>query len=97
MSIRTIDSMTPSRFRHRTRPEGQLTVDELADQISRHGLAASERELEQFARRIAASGDTPGLASIMLDRSAPAIVRERAFARTALVVRGSAWPLVHVA
>lgn len=89
--------MTPSRFRHRTRPEGQLTVDELSDRITRHGFAASEPELEHFARRLAASGESPRLASIMLDQSSPPIVRERAFALSALAVRGSAWPLVHVA
>lgn len=88
--------MTPSRFRFRNRPDGQLTADELADRINTFGLAASERQLEQYARRLAAAGELPGLTSLMLDRQAPPIVRERAFARSAVAARG-VLPLVHVA
>lgn len=89
--------MTPARFRFRTRPDGQLTIDELSDRITTFGLAASERQLEQYARRLAAAGELPNLTSVMLDREAPAIVRERAFARSAVASRGAALPLVHVA
>lgn len=89
--------MTPFRNRFRSRHDGQLTVDELADRISTFGLAASERELEQYARRLAAAGEVPHLTAIMLDASAPSIVRERAFARAAVAARGASLPLVHVA
>lgn len=89
--------MTPSRFRFRTRPDGQLTVDELADHISTFGLTASERHLEQFARRLAASGEAPSLTAVMLDRDEPAIVRERAFARAAVAVQAGRRAVVRVA
>ncbi|HWL42565.1 MAG TPA: hypothetical protein VNQ73_06440 [Ilumatobacter sp.] len=87
--------MTPFRFRNR--PDGQLTVDELADRISTFGLAASERQLEQFARRLSAAGEVPALTSIMLDREAPAIVRERAFARAAVALDQGQRQVVRVA
>lgn len=89
--------MTPSRLRFRSRPDGQLSGDELADRISTFGLAANERELEQFARRLAATGDSPTLTSIMLDRSAASIVRERAFARALVATHAGHRPLYHVA
>lgn len=88
--------MTP-RLRFRPRPDGHLSADELADRISTFGLAASEPQLEQFARRLSATGAAPGLAAVMLDREAPAIVRERAFARAAVALASERRQFIRVA
>jgi hypothetical protein len=89
--------MTPSRFRFRPRQDGDLTVDQLSDRISTYGLAASERQLEQFARRLMAAGEIPHLTGLMLDRDAAPVVRERAFARAAVSLHNTRRPFSNVA
>ena len=89
--------MTPSRFRLRPRPDADLTVDQLSDRISTYGFAASERHVEQFARRLMATGQIPHLTGVMLDRDTAPIARERAFARAAVSLRNTGLPFSNVA
>jgi hypothetical protein len=89
--------MNPPRFRFRSRQDSDLTVDQLSERISTYGLAASERQLEQFARRLMAAGEIPHLTGLMLDREAAPVVRERAFARAAVSLRNTRAPFSNVA
>ena len=89
--------MTPSRFRFRSRQDGDLSVDQLSNRISTYGFAASERQLEQFARRLMVAGESPHLTGVMLDRDAAPVVRERAFARAAVSLRSTRQPFSNVA
>ena len=63
------------------------TIDELSHLVSTRGVAGAERELAEFAWRLARAGIAPTLTGVILDTDAPAIVRERAFARAAIEAR----------
>ena len=89
--------MTPSRFRRRPRRDADLTVDQLCHRISTYGFAASEGDVEHFARRLIATGQIPHLTGVMLDRDTPPVVRERAFARAAVSLRNTGLPFSNVA
>jgi hypothetical protein len=72
----------------------RLSLDELGYHISTRGLAGAELELEEFAWRLIRAGIAPNLTAVLLDRNAPAVVRERAFARAAVAARTA--PIAHV-
>lgn len=63
-----------------------IALDELAHLVTSRGVHGAERELAEFARWLMAAGIAPRCTSIIVDRAAPAIVRERAFARAAIEV-----------
>ena len=59
---------------------------EVLHHISRHGIEHSERELAALAATANRLGVLPAIVSLLTDRSAAAIVRERAAARVAAAV-----------
>lgn len=63
------------------------TADHLAHLVTARGVAGAERELTEFAQSAAAAGVSTTLVRLMLDRGAPAVVRERAFALAAIALR----------
>lgn len=83
MAIHTLDDMSKTP-----------TIDELSHLVTSRGVAGAERELTDFAWRLVRAGIAPQLTAIILDREAPSIVRERAFARAALAARTA--PVAHV-
>ncbi|NEE02996.1 hypothetical protein [Phytoactinopolyspora halotolerans] len=56
---------------------------ELAHRLNDAGPEAVEDELSELARMAAAVGVEPALLAALCDRAAPAVVRQRAFARVA--------------
>jgi len=63
------------------------TLDELAHLVTSRGVAGTERELNEFAGHLTRAGIAPKLTSIILDRTAPSVVRERAFALSLAAAR----------
>ena len=57
---------------------------DIIENIARHGIERSEAHLADLARQAARCGVLPAIASILTDRSAPPVVRERAAARIAV-------------
>jgi hypothetical protein len=56
-------------------------LDRLAHRIANDGIAAHEPFVQHVARRAATFGLAPTPTAILADRTAPPVVRERAFAR----------------
>lgn len=76
--------MTPTSH-HQTQQE----LDALAWRIATLGIEHCENEVAVVARRALEHGADPVLAGVLIDRDAPAIVRERAFGRVAAAFQPS--------
>ncbi len=83
MAIRTVDDVTPPGT-HGKAPVMQ--PNEVLQHISRYGVAASELQLEWLARQSVARHAAPAIVSLLTDRSAAPVVRERAAARTVAAI-----------
>ena len=64
---------------------------ELGERIATEGTHRHEQELEELA--LAVQTRSPGAAAVLSDRSAPSVLRERAFSVAAdVVLRAPQWP-----
>lgn len=64
---------------------------ELGERVAADGAQRHERELEELA--LAVRTRSPGAAAVLSDRSAPSVLRERAFGVAAdVVLRAEEWP-----
>ena len=67
-----------------TSPTFEHMYDALANGIASNGMRAHEESVAAFARRAAQVGLSPTLVDVVVDRSAPEAVRQRAFGLLAL-------------
>jgi hypothetical protein len=63
-------------------------LERLARAVAEEGPTAHEEALVALARRALGAGVDPVLCRILVDRSEPAVVRQRAFGRVALGLAG---------
>lgn len=73
-------------------------LDRITTHVARHGIAASEPQLRRVAFLANTFGVKPSIVSLLTDRTAPDVVRSRAFARVATGLRSlPARPALHLA
>jgi len=79
-----------------TTPTVTASTGDLAVDLAALGFGAVEHEIARFVRQARTDGAAPELVAVLEDRHAPAVVRERAFARIAASLNHEA-PAVRVA